>query len=71
MTLIVREEYPLLWMIERELECNEFLLLSPEYLDSGMSNQKVVCPISLGLLFFLLEIFGIFCKSFLFTCYFS
>ena len=52
MTLIVREEYPLLWMIERELECNEFLLLSPEYLDSGMSNQKVVCPISLGLLFF-------------------
>ena len=55
MTLIVREEYPLLWMIERELECNEFLLLSPEYIDSGMSNQKVLCPISFGLLFWLVE----------------
>ena len=52
MTLIVRKEYPLLWMIERELECNEFLLLSPEYIDSGMSNQKVLCPISFGLFFF-------------------
>ena len=55
MTLIVREEYPLLWMIERELECNEFLLLSPEYIDSGMSNQKVLCPISFSLLFWLVE----------------
>ena len=54
MTLIVREEYPLPWMIERELECNEFLLLSPEYIDSGMSNQKVL-PISFGLLFWLVE----------------
>ena len=47
MTLIVREEYPLLCMIERELECNEFLLLSPEYLGSGMRNPTILCPISL------------------------